>query len=73
MCRAVAGLDATAAQSFGTLWVQLKRQGIELVLTHLRNPSIQRLLEAHGVVVDMQSSMESGPQEAARLFPYILI
>lgn len=64
--RLVHGLDATAAQSFGTLWSQLQRQGVELVLTHLRSKSMYRLLEAHGVAVDTLASKGSAPTAAAR-------
>ena len=33
--RSVHGLDATAAQTFGTLYSRLHAMGVELVLTHL--------------------------------------
>lgn len=48
--RQVHGLDATAAQTFGTLWTMLERLGVELVITHLENPEMERLLRAHGVI-----------------------
>lgn len=60
------GLDATAAQSFGTLWSQLQRSGVELVLTHLKSKSMYKLLEAHGVAVDRLASKGSAPTAAAR-------
>ena len=34
-CRSVHGLDATAAQTFGTLYSRLQSMGVELVLAHL--------------------------------------
>ena len=49
MCRGVQGLDATAAQTFGTMWNSLRRSGVELVLTHMGHGSTRRLLEAHGI------------------------
>jgi predicted glycosyltransferase len=69
--RYVHGLDATAAQTFGNLWNQLQRNGVELVLTHLKRRSMKRLLEAHGIVVDAQLSKGAAPTHAARC--YILI
>lgn len=51
-CRQVHGLDATSAQTFGTLWTMLERLGVELVITHLDNPEMERLLRAHGVIDD---------------------
>ena len=48
--RRVAGLDATAAQTFGTLWTLLARLGVELVITHLEQPGMLALLQAHGVI-----------------------
>lgn len=50
--RQVHGLDATSAQTFGTLWTMLERLGVELVITHLENSEMERLLRAHGVVDD---------------------
>ena len=35
LCRSVHGLDATAAQTFGTLYSRLHAMGVELVLAHL--------------------------------------
>ena len=52
VCRQVHGLDATSAQTFGTLWTMLDRLGVELVITHLDNPDMERLLRAHGVIDD---------------------
>jgi hypothetical protein len=46
----VHGLDATAAQTFGTLWTMLARLGVELVITCLEQPGMLGLLEAHGVI-----------------------
>jgi hypothetical protein len=48
--RIVRGLDATAAQTFGTLRSLLQRQGIELLICELRCASAQALLAAHGVI-----------------------
>jgi len=49
--RRVLGVDATAAQTFGTLQMQLKRLGVELVLTRVRsNPTVERLFAAHGLI-----------------------
>ncbi len=64
--RLVHGLDATAAQSFGTLWTQLQREGVELVLTHMKSASMYKLLEAHGVAVDTLASKGAAPTAAAR-------
>ena len=52
MClsRAVHGLDATAAQTFGTLFNMLEGLGVELVITHMENPEMEKLLRAHGVI-----------------------
>lgn len=69
ICRHVHGLDATAAQSFGTLWAQLRQQGVELLLTHLKSATMKRLLEAHGVIVNHSASQGAGPTTAAR-YPY---
>ena len=43
-------MDATAAQTFGTMCNSLRRQGVELVLTFNQQKSMQRLLEAHGLI-----------------------
>lgn len=48
--RRVHGLDATAAQTFRTLSSRLRGTGVELVLAHLTDPTMRRLLAAHGVV-----------------------
>lgn len=49
--RRVLGVDATAAQTFGTLQTQLRRLGVELVLTRVRgNPTVERLFAAHGLI-----------------------
>ncbi len=48
--RAVHGLDATAAQTFGTLFNMLENLGVELVITHMENPEMEKLLRAHGVI-----------------------
>ena len=66
MYRLVHGLDATAAQSLGTLWGQLQKQGVELLLTHLKSASMRALLEAHGVAVDDLASKGAAPTAAAR-------
>ncbi|KAK9867709.1 hypothetical protein WJX84_006943 [Apatococcus fuscideae] len=47
--RGMQGLDATAAQTFGTMWNSLQRRGVELVLTHMDRGSTGRLLAAHGI------------------------
>lgn len=44
------GLDATAAQTFGTLRSLLQRQGIELLISELSNANAAALLTAHGVI-----------------------
>ena len=48
--RAVHGLDATAAQTFGTLFNMLEGLGVEMVITHMENPEMEKLLRAHGVI-----------------------
>ena len=48
----VHGLDATAAQTFGTLWTMLARLGVELIITCLERPDMAQLLRAHGVIGD---------------------
>ena len=48
--RNVDGLDATSAQTFGTLWSILIRLGVELVITELDSPKMQALLVAHDVI-----------------------
>ncbi len=48
--RAVHGLDATAAQTFGTLFNMLDGLGVEMVITHMENPEMEKLLRAHGVI-----------------------
>ena len=50
MGRAVHGLDATAAQTFGTLFNMLESLGVELVITNMENPEMEKLLRAHGVI-----------------------
>lgn len=67
-CRSVHGMDATAAQSFGTLWNQLRALGVELVLTHLhpvQDRSMLRLLDAHGVTVDAFDSREDARRSSS--------
>ena len=44
------GLDATSAQTFGTLWSILIRLGVEMVITEMDSPRMQELLTAHGVI-----------------------
>ena len=51
-CRNVHGLDATSAQTFGTLWSILIRLGVEMVITHLESLKMRELLSAHGVIGD---------------------
>ena len=51
-CRNVDGLDATSAQTFGTLWSILIRLGVELIITQLDSPSMRQLLTAHEVIGD---------------------
>ena len=46
------GLDATAAQTLGSLWLSLRAAGAELVLAHVREASMLRLLRAHGVALE---------------------
>ena len=46
----VRGLDATAAQTFGTLRSLLQRLGIELLISELGSASAAALLTAHGVI-----------------------
>ena len=59
--RRVHGLDATAAQTFGTLWTMLARLGVELVITHLEQPGMRKLLQAHGVIGDTCCRRARGP------------
>ena len=49
-CRMVRGLDATAAQSFGSLRSMLQRMSVELIIVELENASAPSLLHAHGVI-----------------------
>ena len=44
------GLDATSAQTFGTVWSILIRLGVEMVITELDSPRMQELLVAHDVI-----------------------
>ena len=46
----VRGLDATAAQSFGSLRSMLQRMSVELIIVELENASATSLLHAHGVI-----------------------
>lgn len=46
------GLDATSAQTFGTLWSILIRLGVEMIITQLDSPSMRQLLTAHEVIGD---------------------
>ena len=62
LCRDVLGLDATAAQTFGSLWGSLRGAGVELVLTSVRKPSMLRLLRAHGVALHAPSGKPSVTQ-----------
>lgn len=48
--RRVLGVDATAAQTLGSLVMVLRRIGVELIITRVTNPSIRRLLVAHGII-----------------------
>lgn len=48
--RNVDGLDATSAQTFGTLWSILIRLGVEMVITELDSPKMRELLVAHDVI-----------------------
>jgi SulP family sulfate permease len=58
--RRVLGVDATAAQTFGTLQTQLRRLGVELVLTRVRgNPTVERLFAAHGLIAAAPPSSPS--------------
>ena len=43
--RNVLGLDATAAQTLGSLWGSLRGAGVELVLTGVRRASMLHLLQ----------------------------
>lgn len=54
------GVDATAAQRFGDLQMNLRRLNVELVLTHLTNPAIKRLFAAHGVIAAEGSEQQGG-------------
>lgn len=51
ICRDVVGMDATAAQTLGSLWLALRAGGAEMVLTDIRKPTMLRLLRAHGVAL----------------------
>ncbi|KAK9810835.1 hypothetical protein WJX73_000129 [Symbiochloris irregularis] len=69
--RQVHGLDATAAQSFGTLWSRLRTMGVELVLTQLHpetDATMLRLLDAHGVSVDTDGRSAHTDIDARRAF-----
>jgi hypothetical protein len=48
--RMVRGLDATAAQSFGSLRNMLQRLNVELIIVELENESASAPLTAHGVI-----------------------
>ena len=60
--RLVDGLDATTAQTFGTLYNKLNCLGCELVITHLQEASCTyRLLAAHHVVGEGACRSELSP------------
>jgi hypothetical protein len=69
--RNVAGLDATAAQSFGTLWNQVLGLGVEMVVTHLDNPQTRDLLAAHGIHVVLPGSKDPSPYACQCAHTYI--
>lgn len=74
--RAVHGLDATAAQTFGTLWNMLEALGVELVITHMKNPEMEKLLRAHGVIganCCMCAAPTSGSFSSSRSSPVLLL
>ena len=66
LSRAVHGLDATAAQTFGTLFNMLDSLGVELVITHMENPEMEKLLRAHGVIGSNCCMCAPGPRGFAR-------
>lgn len=55
------GIDATAAQTLGSLAMVLRRMGVELIITRVTNKSIRRLLVAHGII----SATDAGGSNAA--------
>jgi hypothetical protein len=61
----VVGLDATAARTFGTLRNSMQRANVELVLTHVDDGQIRRLLAAHGVI----DRPDGGGDGGCRSFP----
>jgi MFS superfamily sulfate permease-like transporter/CRP-like cAMP-binding protein len=64
--RRVLGVDATAAQTFGSLRMQLRRLGIELVLTRVHgNPTVERLFAAHGLIIAPSVAVGAGAAGAA--------
>lgn len=44
------GIDATAAQTLGSLALVLRRMGVELVISRVASRSMRRLLVAHGII-----------------------
>uniref|UniRef100_A0A383VST7 STAS domain-containing protein n=1 Tax=Tetradesmus obliquus TaxID=3088 RepID=A0A383VST7_TETOB len=46
----VLGIDATAAQTLGSLALVLRRMGVELVISRVASRSMRRLLVAHGII-----------------------
>jgi hypothetical protein len=46
----VLGVDATSAQTLSSLSMVLRRMGVTLIITRVTQPSIRRLLVAHGLI-----------------------
>lgn len=57
-------MDATAAQTLGSLWLALRAGGAEMVLTDIRKPTMLRLLRAHGVALAAPSGICGAASEA---------
>jgi hypothetical protein len=68
LCRRVLGLDATAAQTLGSLALVLRRKGVELVLTRVTNSGIRRLLRAHGVISAHDGESRNHTPKAVKCF-----
>ena len=55
--RDVLGLDATAAQTLGSLWGSLRGANVELVLTGVRRASMLRLMQVRATKQELGISL----------------
>ncbi|KAF6261741.1 hypothetical protein COO60DRAFT_1699671 [Scenedesmus sp. NREL 46B-D3] len=60
----ILGIDATAAQTMGSLVLVLRRLGVELVISRVASSSIRRLLAAHGIISSSSASSSSSSSSA---------